>query len=112
MTDATTAPRPTRPRLHVWAEGPEPIYLGVVTVTNRDQLLAETQAKGLGINSQASPFHVSALWAWAAAVRQGLTDAKFKAFCDNYAWESVKDDDDQEAAAEDPTFGGPEPSTA
>lgn len=111
-------PRLTRPRFDLWAEpddpGLEPAYLARVTITNGDQLLAETQAKGLGIDVKAYPFHLTALWVWAAAVRVDLTSDKFKVFTTRYAWEGVKDPTEPggEEGEADPTPGAPGPSTA
>lgn len=116
MTDATP-PRLSRPRFHLWREtdDPEaPAYLGVVTITNADQLLAETQAKGLGIRPKDSPFHLTALWVWAAAIRSLSVTDKFKPFTESYAWEGIKEaaDDQEDDDAEDPTFGVQEASSA
>lgn len=118
MTNATTvqAPKIDRPKLHLWRETEDPDapeYVGVLTITNADQLLAETQARGLGITlGKGSGFHLTALWAWAAAVRTGVTSDKFKPFTQAYAWEGVKDsgDEPEEDPDEDPTVGAEGPS--
>ena len=109
----TDSPALDRPRFHVWiGEDPEdeaPEYMGVVTVTNADQLTAETQARGLGLhNLRDTPFHLTNLWLWAAAVRRGLTTDKFKPFTARLEYRPVEDEGEDQA---DPTHGAPGPST-
>lgn len=125
MTDATTpTPRLTRNRFHLFANtddpDAEPTYVATLAITNADQLLAEKQAKGLGIQvpkkddrgmTHGDSFQFSALWVWAAAVRTGRTTDKFKDFTDAFQWEGVEEDDDQGEAEADPTFGEPGAST-
>lgn len=119
MTDAATTapPKINRPRFHLWREpATDDDYVGVVAVTNGDQLLAETQAKGLGIQvGKGSGFHLTALWVWAAAVRLEHTTDKFKAFTATYAWEAVEEPKPTTEEGEpepDPTFGDQAPNTA
>lgn len=102
-----------RPAYHVWiGEAPEdeaPAYVGVVSVTNADQLTAETQAKGLGLHDmKAQPLHFTALWIWAACVRRGLTTDKFRPFTQRMDYRPV---DKPEEDPEGPTDGAPGPST-
>lgn len=123
-TDAT--PRITRNRFHLFANDltdleAEPTYVATLTITNADQLLAEKQAKGLGIQIprkddrglvHGDSFHFSALWVWAAAVRTGKTTDKFKGFTEAFQWEGLDEKpDDQREAEPDPTYGEPEAST-
>jgi hypothetical protein len=123
MTDAT--PRLTRNRFHLFANvddpDADPTFVATLAITNADQLLAEKQAKGLGIQVprkdakglvHGDSFQFSALWVWAAAVRTGRTTAKFKEFVEAFQWEGVDEPDaDQGEAEPDPTFGEPEAST-
>lgn len=115
----TESPKPTRLQFHVFlypddtapedVDTTDPDYAGTVTVTNQDQLLAETQAKGLGINlGEATKFHMTNLWIWAACVRRGLTDEKFKPFTKRLEYDPVKDEEED---PEDPTRTDPGAST-
>ena len=115
MTTTPDAPRLDRPRFHVWVgEGPDddaPAYVGAVTITNADQLTAEIQARGLGLQDmKGTPFHTTNLWIWAAMVRKGLTSDKFKPFTARMEYRPVDEDDQLEPDA-DPTNGAPGPST-
>lgn len=108
----TTTPALSRPSFHVWMgtdpDDDAPEYVGVVTVTNADQLTAETQAKGLGIpDPRATPFRLTNLWLWAAMVRKGLTADKFQPFTQRLEYRPVE----EEEAPEDPTDGAPGPNT-
>ncbi len=106
MSDTPTV---TRPRFHVWLypdgteqadyDDTDPVYLTEVRVTNQDQLLAETQAKGLAVDTKQA-FHLTNLWIWAACVRRGLTQEKFKPFSARLEYEPVKGQEDED---EDPT---------
>lgn len=83
MTD--TPPPLPRLKFHVWLSPDDdpnatPDYFGVVEVRNVDQLTAETQAKGLGINQKEDQFHLTNLWIWAAMVRTEDTRARFPQF--------------------------------
>jgi hypothetical protein len=53
-----------------------------VVVLTVDQLRAELEAGQLGLPLafDAAPTHHTALWLWAALVRTGVTDEKFKTF--------------------------------
>lgn len=111
-------PKATRPRFHVflYPEGleedqvdtTEPEYLAEVTITNRDQLLAETQAKGLGIRKE-EPFHLTNLWIWAACVRRKLTADKFKPFSNRLEYAPVQGQEEEDP--EDPTSTGQDLNT-
>lgn len=114
MTD-TPPPPLKRPRFHVYltpAEDPEgdPEYVGMVTVTNQDQLTAESQAKGLGIRAKDEPFHLTNLWIWCAMVRRGDTSDKFRPFTKVMEYRPV-DDEDEDEATPDPTTTDPGVST-
>lgn len=114
MTTTDNTPALDRPAFHVWiGEDPDddhPDYVGVVTVTNADQLTAETQAKGLGIRDpRSTPFHLTNLWLWAACVRRGLTEDRFQVFTNRLEYRPVEDQ--EEAEAEGPTDGAQGPNT-
>ncbi len=114
MTTITTPPTLERPSYHVWMAsepGGDPVYHGVVTILNADQLTAETQAKGLGIKPQEQPFHLTNLWIWAAMVRTNATTERFRPFTQLVEYRPVKDDDTEEVEL-DPTLPAPGPSTA
>lgn len=118
MTSTDTpakGPALDRPRFHVWMgedpEDPAPDYVGVVTITNADQLTAETQAKGLGIDAKAHPFRLTNLWLWCAMVRRGLTSDKFPVFTNRCEYRPLEADQAEAASAEDPTVGAPGPNT-
>lgn len=103
-----------RPMFHVWiGEGPDdpaPDYVGVVTVTNADQLMAETQAKAVGIRDpKSSPFHLTNLWLWCAMVRREMTSDKFKPFTARVEYRPVTEQED--AQGEGPTDGAQGPNT-
>jgi hypothetical protein len=106
MTDAT--PRLTRNRFHLFANvddpDADPTFVATLAITNADQLLAEKQAKGLGIQVPRKDAK--------GLVRTGRTTAKFKEFVEAFQWEGVDEPDaDQGEAEPDPTFGEPEAST-
>lgn len=112
-TDLDAPPDLDRPAYHVWiGEGPEdeaPTYVGLVTVTNADQLTAETQSRALGLHDmKAQPLHFTALWIWAACVRRGITTSKFRPFCQVMDYRPV---DKPKADPEGPTDGAQGPST-
>lgn len=85
--NAAAEPKMNRPQFHVWMNPadpetvPDPIYVGVVTVTHGDQLRAELEGKRHGLESmKEAPLHYTTIWVWAALVRTGLYDDKFGAF--------------------------------
>lgn len=104
MSDTTPAPKPPRLRFHVWLTpaddlDAEPVYQGEVEVRNVDQLVAENQARSVGIaNVKSSPFHLTNLWIHAACVRLGLTEDRFQTFTARLDYDAVK-----------PPKGEPEP---
>jgi len=114
----TTTPPPTppllsRPTFHVWLvaddqdpDTTDPAYVGLVAVTNQDQLVAELQARKVGVpNVRETPFHLTNLWLWAACVRRGLTSARFQEFARRMEYQPTKDGDQaaqEEAEAVDP----------
>jgi hypothetical protein len=114
------APTFTRPRFHVWmlppdtdpadADDTDPEYVGVVTITNQDQLMAETQAKGLGV-SRESAFHLTNLWLWAAMVRRKRTEDKFRTFTARMEYRPVDDDTEAGEDTEDPSRTAQGPNT-
>ena len=116
-------PKATRPRFHVFlypedlaedqVDTTEPDYLATVTITNRDQLLAENQAKGLGIKvgEEGNGFHVSNLWIWAACVRRELTRDKFKVFSNRLEYAPVEKGKGEGEETEDPTSTGQDHNT-
>lgn len=109
-TDLDAPPKLDRPAFHVWVgtdpDDAAPEYVGVVTITNADQLTAETQAKGLGLRDiKAAPMHYTNLWIWAAMVRRQLTADKFQVFTKRMEYRPVKEQEDS-PGAEDPTDGG------
>jgi hypothetical protein len=60
---------------------PDPIYVGVVTITHGDQLRAELEGKRHGLESMKdAPLHYTTIWVWAAMVRTGDYADKFGAF--------------------------------
>lgn len=79
-----------RPRFHVWmapddaedSEDTETLtYVGLVTVTNDDQLTAEKQARAQGYGDiRETPFTLTSFWIWAAMVRKGTTAHRFPEF--------------------------------
>lgn len=88
------APKMKRLAYHVWlapAELPDGVTDALelpddaleyhhVLVGNGDQLRAELEANQLRIKPVDNPMHLTNLWLWAALVRTGVVDSKFRDF--------------------------------
>lgn len=110
-------PRLKRERFHVWivppgtdVDGMDDDQLGdaathhVVAVTSGDQLRAELEAGRQRVELKGNPFHATALWLWAAAVRMGVYERKFGDFrTECVSWEPVERDPDRNGEPVDPT---------
>lgn len=84
-----TPPKLKRPAYHVWlapegadanAVADEDALYHHVVVNTGDQLLAELEASKLKLDQAKQPFHLTALWLWAAMHRAGVHDEKFQTF--------------------------------
>lgn len=91
MTNTPAPPRLDRPQFHVWmcpddldpdaATEEQLHYIGVVTITNSDQLTAERQGRANGVtDAKSMPFHLTVLWLHAAMARTGRTSLRFQEF--------------------------------
>lgn len=115
MTNDET-PKLDRPRFHVYLvpdgadpDTADPEYVAAVTITNRDQLVAENQSRANGVDARNQPFHVTNLWIWAACVRLGLTADKFQPFTRRLEYAPIKPDAMDPAGDEpDPTLPDPD----
>lgn len=101
-----------RPEFHVWltpADTPdadiEDHYLGVIQVTNQDQLVGEVQARPNGITKPGDqPFAMTNLWLWAALVRLGHTAEKYQAVSQRLEYRPLDKSEKEAGEAEaDPT---------